>query len=46
MLDVSLLRDLGNRALSQDILQDFFVVLALCNTVVLSRRTQEFGDGE
>jgi hypothetical protein len=43
-LDAGLVRDVEKRGLSQDYLQDFFVVLALCNTVVLSRKTQDSQD--
>ena len=46
VLDSALLRDTEDQALTQDYLQDFFVVLALCNTVVLSRKTQDTKDGQ
>ena len=46
VLDAGLVRDVEKRGLCQDYLQDFFVVLALCNTVVLSRKTQDSQDGQ
>ena len=45
VLDAGLVRDVENTGLCHDYLQDFFVVLALCNTVVLSRKTQDTQDG-
>ncbi|CAI8035915.1 Phospholipid-transporting ATPase ID [Geodia barretti] len=44
VLDAGLVRDVENTGLCHDYLQDFFVVLALCNTVVLSRKTQDTQD--
>ena len=44
-MDAGLWKDVENSALAQDFLQDFFVVLALCNTAVLSRKTQDAQDG-
>lgn len=39
MLDESLFHDLRDQQLSEAYIEDFFVVLALCNTVVLSRKS-------
>ena len=39
MLDESLFHDLRDQQLREAYIEDFFVVLALCNTVVLSRKS-------
>ena len=46
MLDGDLSHDVWDSTLSEAYIQDFFVVLALCNTVVLSRKSQTGQDGQ